>query len=62
MRILCTICARSKSKGLKNKNFLKLNSKSLINYSIDTAIKSNIFNQISISTDSNKIKNLKKKI
>ena len=61
MRILCTICARSKSKGLKNKNFLKLNSKSLINYSIDTAIKSNIFNQISISTDSNKIKNLKKK-
>tara|TARA_A100001015_G_scaffold266216_1_gene315200 strand:+ start:1535 stop:2218 length:684 start_codon:yes stop_codon:yes gene_type:complete len=61
MQILCTICARSKSKGLKNKNFLKLNSKSLISYSIDTAIKSNIFNQISISTDSNKIKNLKKK-
>lgn len=25
MSILCTICARSGSKGLKNKNFLKIN-------------------------------------
>ncbi len=55
MNILCTICARSNSQGVKNKNFKKLNGKPLIYYSIKQAQKSKIFSNIVISTDSNKI-------
>ena len=51
MNILCTICARKGSKGLKNKNFLKINNKLLLEYTIEVAIESNIFSQISISSD-----------
>ena len=36
-KILCTICARGGSKGLKNKNIKKINGKELINYTIDLA-------------------------
>ena len=36
-KILCTICARKGSKGLRNKNFLKLLNKPLILYSIQQA-------------------------
>ena len=32
--ILCTICARKNSKGLKDKNFLQLKKKPLISHSI----------------------------
>ena len=39
MNILCTICARKGSKGLKNKNFLKLNGKELFWYSYNQAKK-----------------------
>ena len=55
MKILCTISARKGSKGLKNKNFLKINNKSLVRYTFDQAKKSNIFNKIIISTDSHKL-------
>ena len=55
MNVLCVICARTNSKGLKNKNFLKINGKSLINYTINLAIKSKIFNNIAISVDKKKI-------
>jgi CMP-N,N'-diacetyllegionaminic acid synthase len=37
-KILITICARGGSKGLPDKNILKINDKALINYSIDHAI------------------------
>ncbi len=51
MKVLCTICARKGSKGLKNKNFLKINNKLLIEYTIEVAIKSKIFDEISVSSD-----------
>lgn len=55
IKILCTICARKGSKGLKNKNFKNLNSKPLIYYTILQAKKSKIFNKIAVSSDSKKI-------
>lgn len=57
MNILCTICARKGSKGLKNKNFLKINNKELIFHSIDQAIKNKKINNIIISTDAKISKN-----
>ena len=51
MNILCTICARKGSKGLKNKNFLKIYNKKLIFYSIDQAKKVKNIDDIVISTD-----------
>ena len=51
MKILCTICARKGSKGVKNKNLKTINKKPLIFYSIDQAKKSKLFKKIVISTD-----------
>lgn len=51
MNILCTICARKGSKGLKNKNFLKVNKKKLIFHSIDQALKNKKIDKVIISTD-----------
>ena len=62
MKILCTICARKGSKGVKNKNLKTINKKPLIFYSIDQAKKSKLFKKIVISTDSKKIKNYVKKL
>lgn len=53
--ILCTICARGGSKGVKNKNIRLLNGKPLIAYTIETAIKSGIFEHIIVSSDSDEI-------
>lgn len=53
--LLCTICARGGSKGVKNKNIKLLNSKPLIAYTIEQAIESNLFEHIVISTDSDDI-------
>ena len=57
MNLLCTICVRGGSKGIKNKNIKKINGKPLIFYTIDQAIKSKIFDLIMVSTDSKKIYN-----
>ena len=35
MKILCTICARKGSKGLKNKNFIKLKNKPLFLHTLN---------------------------
>ena len=56
MSIICTICARSNSHGLKNKNFLKIKGKSLIRRTIDQAVKSNLFDIIAVSVDKKKNK------
>jgi len=61
MKVLCTICARSGSKGVKNKNLKKINKKTLIDISLTQAIKSKIFSNIIVSSDSDKILDVSKK-
>lgn len=54
-KILCTICARGGSKGVKNKNIKLLGGKPLIAYTIEQATQSGLFEHIVISTDSDAI-------
>ena len=54
MKNLAIIPARSGSKGLKDKNIKILNGKPLLAYTIEVAIKSNVFDEIIVSTDSEK--------
>ena len=61
MNILCTICVRGGSKGVKNKNIKKINNKPLVCYTVEQAIKSKIFKCIAVSSDSDKILNVVKK-
>ena len=62
-KILCTICARGGSKGLKNKNIKKLEGKKLIHHTIDIARKIKFFNHIVVSSDSPQIlKTSRKKV
>lgn len=58
--VLCTICARGGSKGVKNKNIKELDGKPLIAYTIEQAKASNLFEHIVISTDSDDIANVAK--
>ena len=58
---LCTICMRSGSKGVKNKNYKILNGFPLMYYTIEQAKKSRLFDEIVISTDSKKIASIAKK-
>ena len=58
MSILCTICERGVSSGIKNKNIKKILNYPLIIYTIKTAINSKIFDKIVLSTDSEKIMNI----
>lgn len=54
-KVLCTICARGGSKGVKNKNIKLLYGKPLIAYTIEQAAQSGLFEHIVISTDSDAI-------
>jgi len=54
-KILAFIPARAGSKGIKNKNIRELAGKPLIAHTINEAIKSNLFNDIIVSTDSEEI-------
>ena len=56
--IWAVIAARSGSKGLKNKNILKLNNYELLVHSIKFAKKLKFLDKVFISTDSIKYKNL----
>ena len=58
--ILCTICARGGSKGVKNKNIKELKGKPLIAYTIEQAKASQLFEHIVISTDNDDIANIAK--
>ena len=51
---LAIIPARSGSKGLEDKNIKLLSGKPLLQYSVEAAINSNIFDCIHVSTDSEK--------
>ena len=52
MKKICTICARSGSKGLKSKNVRLMHGKPLIAHTILQAQSANIFDAISVSSDS----------
>ncbi len=51
-KILCLIPARKGSKGIKDKNIKKINGQSLIEITCKVAKKSNLFEDIVLSTDS----------
>ena len=61
MKILCTICARGGSKGVKNKNIKKFLGKPLICHTISQAKKVKKFSKIVCSSDSKKILDIAKK-
>jgi N-acylneuraminate cytidylyltransferase/CMP-N,N'-diacetyllegionaminic acid synthase len=61
MKRLCTICARSGSKGVINKNIRDLAGKPLLAYSILQAKASNLFQAIAVSSDSAEILNIAKR-
>ena len=52
MNILCTICARKGSKGIKNKNIAKLKGKPLIIHTLNQAKKIKFIKDIVVSTNS----------
>lgn len=54
MKNIAIIPARSGSKGIKDKNIRLINSKPLIAYTIEAAIKSKCFDVVMVSTDSKK--------
>jgi CMP-N,N'-diacetyllegionaminic acid synthase len=54
MKNIAIIPARSGSKGLKDKNIKLLNGKPLIAYTIEAAFNSKIFDEVFVSTDSEK--------
>ncbi len=58
---ICIIPARKSSKRIKNKNIKKFLGKPIIYYAIKTAIKSKLFQQVVVSTDSLKIKKISQK-
>lgn len=59
--MICLICARSGSKGIKNKNIKKIKKKSLLQITIQLAKKVKEIDKIILSTDSTKIANLGRK-
>jgi CMP-N,N'-diacetyllegionaminic acid synthase len=62
MKIVALIPARGGSKGIKNKNIIKINKRPLIEYSIRTAKKSKLIQEIFVSTDSPKIQKIAEKL
>jgi len=54
MKNIAIIPARSGSKGLKDKNIKMLNGKPLMAYTIEAALKSKQFDEVMVSTDSEK--------
>lgn len=59
--IVGIIPAKSESKRIKNKNFKNFNGKPMIVWTIETAIRSKVFDKIIVSTDNLKIKKFIKK-
>ena len=62
MNNLCTICARSGSKGVPNKNIKKIAGKPLIKHTIEQAKKSKVFSDIIVSSDCKKILKIAEKL
>jgi len=62
MNIVAFIPARGGSKGIKNKNILKIKKKPLIYYSIDLSKKIKLINKTFVSSDSFEILKISKKL
>ncbi len=60
MKIICIIPARGGSKGVKGKNIRNLNGKPLISYAIESALNSNFFSNVFVSTEDQKISKIAK--
>ena len=54
-KVIALIPARKGSKGIKNKNLLKINKRSLVEIAINNAKNSKYIDKIYLSSDSNKI-------
>jgi len=61
MKSICFIPARGGSKGIPRKNIKLLNNKPLIAYTIESAISSNLFEYVIVSTDDEEIANISEK-
>ena len=61
-KIPCIVLARKNSKGIKNKNRIKLNSIYLIEHTISYLKKEKLIDDIIVSTDDEIIANISKKI
>ena len=55
MKTICLICCRGGSKGIPNKNIKNFCGKPLLEWTINNATKADIFDEIILSTDSDKI-------
>lgn len=62
MKPICLIAARGGSKGVPKKNIRLLADKPLIAHTIESCLNSNIFSNVIVSTESNEIANIAKKI
>ena len=61
MKPICIIPARGGSKGVPRKNIRLIAEKPLIHYTIKSALKSNIFSHVFVSTEDKKIASLSRK-
>lgn len=62
MKIICLVCCREGSKGIKNKNIKNFNGKPLLYWISESIKKSKIFDKIYLSTDSEKIAKIGKNL
>ena len=62
MNIICLVCCRGGSKGIKNKNIKIFHEKPLLYWISRSIKKSKIFNKVYLSTDSPKIARIGKNL
>ena len=62
MKIIAIIPAKDNSKRIKNKNLLKINNKPILEINYNKLKKTKIFDKIILSSESNRIQKLSKKI
>jgi CMP-N,N'-diacetyllegionaminic acid synthase len=61
-KVIALIPAKKNSKRLSNKNLRKFKGKSLISLAIESTLKSNLISKLYVSSDSNKILDITKKL
>ena len=60
LKPICIIPARGGSKGVKRKNIRPLGGKPLIAYTLESAINSNLFQDVIVTTEDEEIANISK--